>query len=77
MVQLAFNSGRQSVADDVRAGAPRTTVIDQDISQVETFSLKFAFTGVWQKKFAYFIKTGDDWSFMGAIGLHEKLSAND
>jgi len=50
MVQLAFNSGRQSVADDVRAGAPRTTVIDQDISQVETFSLKFAFTGVWHKK---------------------------
>jgi len=31
-----FRSGRQSVGDDVRAGAPHTAITDENISQVET-----------------------------------------
>jgi len=31
-----FRSGRQSVSDDVRAGAPRTAITDHNFSQVET-----------------------------------------
>ena len=30
----SFRSGRQSVSDDVRAGAPRTAVTDPNISRV-------------------------------------------
>jgi len=31
-----FRSGRQSVGDDVRAGAPRAAITNRNISQVET-----------------------------------------